>query len=653
MRLCFKFNRKLRLPAYLKRLISKKKLYYKIAKQDPKAKSTYKYYEKLYKQQVKQHFKNLEHKIIASNNINNLYGYINKKLHSKHTIPPLKAEDGTMVLETNQKADLFNNFFSTVFIKDNGKVPKLFQSNFLNKVNSMQPILITQLDVKNSITKLKNSSSRTPENIPALFFKQTAAVLAYPLTKLFNVSLSCGKVPVLWKEAIIVPIHKKGDKSTPSNCRLLSMTSVICRILERIIHNKITNHLIKNNLLCDAQHGFIPHRSTLSQHLEMFNILTENFDKKNFTEMVYLDFSKAFDQVSHPKLLFILKSFKLDTNLVQWIKGFLSGRRQRTIINTEMSDFKNISSGVPQGSVLGPLLFLLYIDDLLKSLANSCPATKVYAFADDVKLLSSDADSLQRALNTVEVWSHDWQFLIQSTKSEHISYCRGKHPNFHNYSINGNLINQVATVKDLGLYTNNDLQWNTYLQHIKYKSDKLAYILLRFLKTRNLHTYTMAFTTYIRPICEYNTTIWSPYKITEIKYIETIQKTFTKKVCQKLNLKFNNYSDRLSIMGLESLEYRRLRFDLVTVYKILNKIIHINQENFFIISEIRNKYNLRRHKLHLNKGSLSKTNIRLNFFCNRIVDVWNQLPESVVTSKTLDMFKFKKIDLRSLHDFVF
>ena len=183
-------------------------------------------------------------------------------------------------------------------------------------------------------------------------------------------------------------------------------------------------------------------------------------DKRTTTEMVYLDFSKAFDRVSHQKLTLVLNSFKLHPTLVNWISEFLSGRRQRTIVGDELSEYIKVTSGVPQGSVLGPLLFLMYIDSLLYTLKKSCLETSVFAFADDVKLLGSNTADIQKALNLVEVWSNTWQFTIQPQKSEHITYLRRPKaaicpPDFY---IHGNVVKKVNTVKDLGIYVSSGLK---------------------------------------------------------------------------------------------------------------------------------------------------------------------------------------------------
>lgn len=516
---------------------------------------------------------------------------------------------------------------------------------------------ITPSEVKTAIVQLKNSVSQTPDNIPSFFIKNTSKYLIEPLVKLYNLSISKGEIPSLWRQAIIVPIHKRGLKNNPLNYRPISMTSVFCRLMEKVLHSKIMVHLKINNLINSSQHGFLAKRSTLSQQITILDNLTSNYDNKLHTDMIYLDFSKAFDRVSHPKLISVLENFELDSKVIEWISNYLSYRTQRTMVSGQLSNPLFISSGVPQGSVLGPLLFLLYVESLLFKITSSCKNTKVFAFADDVKLMSSDHADLQKALNIVEAWSDRWQMAIQPKKSEHITF----RPQFDkdtiscNFQINQTNINKVSLVRDLGLYISSDLKWDKYIQQAKYKADKISNIILRIFKSHNIHTYTTAFKTYVRPLLEYNSIIWTPYHTSLIKQIESPQRSYTKKVCKRLNIKFDNYSERLEIMQMESLEYRRLKFDLILLYKILNKLIEVDFDTHFTFSQINNTYNLRRNSLHIQKPSISRTEIRLNFFSQKIVECWNKLPDNIVTAPSLNIFKFRldKLDLKELHNFLF
>ena len=639
------------LPASLKKLLNKKKKMYSDVKNNLATMEEYKNIEKAYKQAVSKNNCEREGKIASSCNKNLLYKYVNSKFKNKGSIPALQNENHQIIIEPSQKANLLNKTFQEVYTTDDGKLPPLPNHN--DYITPMEWIYISQRDVEFSLNKLKRSVSRTPDEIPAIILKMCSSNLSYPLTQLFNISLSKRTLPKLWKEAIIVPIHKKGIKSCPKNYRPISMTSAVCRAMETVLQRIIIHHLISNNLLNKNQYGFLPRRNTLSLHLNLLDELTKLRDKKINTEMLYLDFSKAFDRVSHQKLLHSLSQFKLDPKILNWLTDYLDGRSQRTIIQNTLSNYSRITSGVPQGSVLGPTLFLVYINSLLDKLEQKFPAIKFYAFADDLKLLGNDGDELQLALKYIELWNKDWQLQIQATKSEHISFTKDKQDSIINnttlnFTINNQEFSRTNIVKDLGLFISYNLNWTTYIEKIQFKSSHLSYLILRSFQSTNPNLYIFLYKTYIRPLLEYNSAIWSPFLVKDLILAENTQKSFTRNLCKKLNLKYLNYIDRLKILNLESLELRRVKSDLILVYKIMNNLIDINNSKLFTLNNIHSKYSLRRNSLYLIKSKASQTRIRENFFCNRIITTWNQLPNFIVTSPNLTNFK-KNIDNFPLH----
>lgn len=261
----------------------------------------------------------------------------------------------------------------------------------------------------------------------------------------------------------------------------------------------------------------------------------------------------------------------------------------------------------------------------------------VYAFADDLKLLSHCENSLQRALHTVYNWVSAWDLLINADKSEHfVIRCTEVSPLY----LGTQLIPRVSNVRDLGVLIDDHLKWNTYSNTIRSKSNIISHIIIRCFSPTNTSLLIYLYKVYIRPLLEYNTCTWSPYLKSEIKEIESVQKNFTRKICQRANISYTSYNDRLKTLNLESLESRRTKNDLIFLFKIIHGHVDIEFNSFFEFSSL-GGYSLRRHSLQIVRKSKPKTQCRHYFFINRVVPAWNALPDHVVSSRTIGNFKSK------------
>nr|VZI00046.1 unnamed protein product [Spirometra erinaceieuropaei] len=325
----------------------------------------------------------------------------------------LKTDDGVELYKDDEKAEHLSRFFQSVFTRE---VAVPTDHCNVDNVPTIDSVVLTKPIVQQELLKLKEGTSPGPDEIPAKLLKELAKELAEPLSVLFQASLDAGRLPPDWKTAWISPIHKNGSRASANNYRPVSLTSICCKVMERIIKRELMRFLEQNHLLCDAQHGFRRGRSCLSNLLYCLEQWTRAIDEGNVVHVAYIDFKKAFDSVPHQRLLHKLSRIGVRGKLLKWIENFLVGRSQTVRLGGQHSAEVTVTSGVPQGSVLGPILFLIYIDDCIHGL--DC---KIAMFADDIKLWTvirneDDEANLQANLDRLEKWSGHWLLPFNVTK---------------------------------------------------------------------------------------------------------------------------------------------------------------------------------------------------------------------------------------------
>lgn len=305
--------------------------------------------------------------------------YSNSRLRTKAGLDNLIDASGSIVCDDSGKAQLLNTFFSSVFTdEDLSHIPEP-TSQFVG--TPIDTVPITAEAVRHKLDNLKTDAAPGPDGLHPKLLQLASAALAGPLSNLYRESLEQGILPSIWKSATVVPIHKKGSRSTPGNYRPISLTSIPCKVMESLVRDELVEFLTSTGQLSRHQHGFRPRRSCSSQLLEVLEDWTNMLEQGVAVDVAYLDFRKAFDAVPHIRLMKKLRCFGISGKLLKWIEAFLSGRKQEVVVNGSHSKPTAVRSGVPQGSVLGPLLFLLFVNDI-----PSVVDCSVKMFADDTKL---------------------------------------------------------------------------------------------------------------------------------------------------------------------------------------------------------------------------------------------------------------------------
>ena len=636
------FKPRNRLSNTVARLLKEKKLLYKKLKSDKSLKTQYKTLSKKYDTAVKVWNERNEDRVCNSKDQKYFYKYINKKLNSHTEIPPLKLDDGTIVVEDIEKANQFNKVFQKVFTTKSNTEPPLEPKTTVK----LDDIRFTEEAIVHAINKIHPKTSRTPDDLAPFAIKKIYPAIIAFLKLFFRKCFDTGELPEQWKLALVSPIFKKGCKNVASNYRPISLTSILCRLMEYIIKEAILNHLLNNNLLSENQHGFLPNRSTTTQLLNSLNDWSESLDNSETTDVIYTDLAKAFDKVAHGKLIRVLESFGITGKTLNWLRQFLTGRHQKVYVGTSESIPLEVHSGVPQGSVLGPLLFLLFIDDIRE--ASHSPRCRISLFADDCKIYSNTTNELQITLDNVTEFISERDLVLAKNKCYHLQI--GKSPIPTTYKLGDHIVEKCNEMRDLGVIIQDDLKWKSHINLMCRKAFQKCYLIFRAFSSNNIWIYIKLFITFVRPILEYSSTVWNPNLLEDIRKIESVQQYYLKTLCKRCRITSNSYSDRLYKFNLKSLIYRRLKFDLTMVFKIINKLIDLPFENFFKFKTT--KYNLRRHKYTLEAVRFNK-NPRKSFFSIKIVNTWNDLPENIVLAKTLQIFKNKlnNYDLTKIYEF--
>lgn len=575
----------------------------------------------------------------AVNNPKLLYSYLRKSTRNRNPIPVMQTDDGHEISDCKNKAEHFAEFFQSVFTIE---PPFVATVDEVVEAPNIGDILFEEETIFQELKSLKECKSPGPDEIPAKLLKELARELAKPLSLVCQKSFDTGILPPDWKLAHITPLYKSGGRASANNYRPVSLTSICCKVMEKIIKKQLMIYCETHNILSNAQFGFRRGRSCVTNLLYTMQSWTRAIDAKETVHAAYIDFRKAFDSVPHQRLLHKLRLMGIGGRLLTWIENFLSGRSQTVCVGRQQSRPTVIESGVPQGSVLGPTLFLLFVNDCVQELDCECAM-----FADDVKIwrvirCAADEDNFQENLCRLNDWSHRWLLSFNSNKCTLLRLGnRNAVPYARPYHLNGIPLQETEIQKDLGIWMTDNLKPSTQCCKAAKTATSMLYAIKRAFTVFDEDCFSKIFGTFIRPHLEYAIQAWRPWMRQDYNVLERVQRRATKLVRGQGSLP---YEIRLNNLNLYPLSYRQLRGDLIQTFRIVRGFdCALMCDDFF---QLATTTNLRGHpfKLYVPQGRLD---VRKNFFSNRVVDPWNNLPEAIVMSQSVETFKHR-LDIHML-----
>ena len=562
--------------------------------------------------------------------------YIKSKSKTITGIGPLRSATGALITDEKEMAEVLNSFFASVFTKDDPLDSTPLRN--IETVERLTNVVFTRGKIREKIKGLKTNSAPGPDGISVKLLQSACEELLEPLMLLYESTLNSGTVPSVWKQAVVTPIFKKGTKGEPGNYRPVSLTSIPCKIFESIMKDSIMDHLLDNNLIKSSQHGFMPGRSCSTNLITFLNKVTDIVDRGKAADIFYLDFAKAFDKVPHKKLIYKMYNKGIQGNILRWIENWLTGRTQSVKVGGELSAPCAVESGVPQGSVLGPPLFTVFIDDVddytpLLDLLNK--------FADDTKGLkviesATDRDKLQSTLDNLSKWAEDWgmRFNIAKCKIMHV----GRNNPRYEYNMAGIKLSEVEEEKDIGVTIQSNLKPSKHCQKIAGTASAVLRQLTKNFHYRDRHVFKKLYVQYVRPHVEFASPAWSPWSETDKALLEKVQ---IKAVNMVAGLKGRTYEDKCKELGLDTLECRRNKQDLLQAYKIFKGKDKVDPDQ--LLTRVGTAPTTRATRFTADPMNIveerSRLDIRKYSYAVRVASEWNKLKPDTKTSQTVPIFK--------------
>ena len=552
------------------------------------------------------------------------FKYANRTKKAKSKIGPLQS--GNKYYSGPQEmARILSEQYKSVFSKPKENYSSI---NFQRKAI----VSISDIDLKkdmfvNAMKSMKARSASGPDGIPAYLYYKYAEELAVPIMIIWQHSLNTGQMPENITLAYITPILKSVDRSLPANYRPVSLTNHLTKIFERVVRKELVDHLESQELMNKTQHGFRAKHSTITQILNYFDSVLTMLEKGDSVDAIYLDFSKAFDKVDHYILLKKVESLGITGKLLEWIRAFLTNRKQQVRVGDCLSPMEWVRSGVPQGSVLGPLLFLIMLVDI----DDNVKFSMLGSYADDTRLWrfihgEGDQQLLQEDLQVLYDWAEENNKAFNDEKFEHLPF--GMDSGRSYTAPSGAQIKKKEHVKDLGVYISSNLSFNYHIATLAKSAQQVSAWILRTFITREKRVMKVLLQSLLVPKCEYASVVWSPFDNTNINVIENIQRRFTSRIIeyQTVDQGLNrwmctvNYADRLKDLRIYSLERRRERIMILYAYRVIIGLLDFPWIEAFM------ERGIKLRPRYVQRATLRVRRVRHSSFFYKGAQLYNLLP---------------------------
>ena len=567
------------------------------------------------------------------------FSYAKKFSKTKSEAGPFLNQDGDLISDSKSIADMLKSQYESVYSSPDPSKEVTDPEEFFSIDEGseyLDNIAFDRQDVLDALDKLSANSAPGPDGIPSILLKKCKYSLADGLTTIFQRILSSGDIPDLLKSAFVIPVHKGGSRALPVNFRPVSLTSHLIKTLERIVRVSLVRYLELNMKMNPNQHGFRNQRSCLSHLLEHYDLVLSHLENGHNVDSIYLDFSKAFDKVDIGILCHKMKLLGICGTLAKWIHSFLTNRKQFVLVNGSISEVSWVKSGVPQGTVLGPILFLILINDIDKDVSS-----KVSLFADDTRVMGpinteQDVEDLQADLNRIYDWQQQNNMLFNGKKFELLRYGSNEEIKASTNYLTPeyeDLIEVKENLRDLGITMSDDATFTNHINEVCSKVKQKCGWILRTFSNRETHFLKLMWKTLVQGHVDYCSQLYMPSKLSELQQIEDLQRWFTRKIPEVRNL---NYWQRLKSLKMYSQQRRMERYRIIYTWKILEGLVP-NCGLKFTTNERRGREAL----IPNLKGKASIKRLREQSFQVKGPKLFNTLPPSLrkITRVSVDEFK--------------